>query len=102
MLNKILLMAPPGGADGEQGGGMEFFILMGGMFLVMYLFFFRPQIKKQKETQKMIEALKKGDKVILQAGMHGSIVNIDDKTVLVQVDDNTKIRFEKSAIVGKK
>jgi preprotein translocase subunit YajC len=68
----------------------------------MYFFFFRPQIKKQKETQKMIEELKKGDKVITQSGIHGSIISIDDKSALLQVDDNTKIRFEKSSIAAKK
>lgn len=101
MLQK-LLMAPPGGAGGQQGGGFEVLILFGGMFVVMYFFFFRPQIKKQKETQKMIEALQKGDKVVTQSGIHGTIISIDDKSALLQVDDNTKIRFEKSAIANKK
>lgn len=101
-MKSILLMAPAPGGDGGQGGGFEFLFLMGGMFIVMYFFFIRPQVKKQKEAQKMVEALQKGDKVVTQSGIHGTINSVDDKTFLLQVDDNTKIRIEKSSVISKK
>lgn len=88
----ILLQAAP-----EQGGGMSFFILLGGMFLIMYLFMIRPQIKRQKEAKKFREALEKGDKVVTIGGIHGKIVEIGDTNVVLSVEQG-KIRVEKSAL----
>ena len=65
---------------------------------IMYLFMIRPQQKKQKETQKMIDSLKKGDKVVTIGGIHGTIASTKENTVLVKVDDNTKIEFNRTAI----
>jgi len=58
----------------------------------------RPQQKRTKEREKMLSEIKKGDKVVTSGGMHGKIINIDEKTVLLEVDDNVKIKFERSAI----
>ncbi|MGA0435756.1 MAG: preprotein translocase subunit YajC, partial [Flavobacteriales bacterium] len=82
---------PPG------GGGMEFFLLIGGMFVIMYLFMIRPQMKKQKEAKSFREGLSKGDKVVTIGGIHGKIVDMNERTVLIQVD-GAKIRVEKSAL----
>ena len=60
----------------------------------------RPQQKRQKERQKLLDALKKGDKVITAGGMYGTIAGIDEKTVLVQVADNVKMKFERSSITS--
>ncbi len=65
---------------------------------IFYLFIIRPQNKKQKETQKMIDALKKGDKVVTIGGIHGNVASTKEKTVIVKVDDGTKIEFNRSAI----
>jgi preprotein translocase subunit YajC len=62
----------------------------------------RPQQKRQKEHQKMLESLKKGDKVVTSTGIHGTISELDDTTYLVQIAENTRVRFEKSAIASKK
>jgi preprotein translocase subunit YajC len=59
----------------------------------------RPQQKRAKDQKKMLEALQKGDKVVLSGGIHGSIAGLEDKTVLVDVGNNVKIKFERSAIV---
>ena len=85
------------GAGGAAGGIMSFlpFVLIIGIF---YFLIIRPQNKKQKDTQKMLEALKKGDKIVTIGGIHGSIVNVDGTDVVVKVDDNTKIKFLRSAI----
>ncbi|MBO4319395.1 MAG: preprotein translocase subunit YajC, partial [Treponema sp.] len=56
------------------------------------------QNKKQKETQKMIEALKKGDKVITIGGIHGTVASTKENTIIVKVDDNTRIEFNRTAI----
>jgi preprotein translocase subunit YajC len=68
------------------------------VFGIFYFLMVRPQQKKAKERQKMLEAVKKGDKIITAAGLHGTIAGLDDKTVLVQVADNVKLKFERSAI----
>ena len=70
------------------------------IIIIFYFFIVRPQNKKQKETQKMLDALKKGDKVITIGGIHGVISSVKENTVIVKVDDNAKIEFTRSAISG--
>ncbi|MDR0473863.1 MAG: preprotein translocase subunit YajC [Treponema sp.] len=65
---------------------------------IFYFLILRPQNKKQKETQKMLAALKKGDKVITIGGIHGTIQTVRESTVIIKVDDNTKLEFLRSAI----
>ena len=65
---------------------------------IFYFFIIRPQNKKQKETEKMINALKKGDKVVTIGGIHGVVTSTKEKTVIVKVDSNTTVEFNRSAI----
>jgi preprotein translocase subunit YajC len=58
----------------------------------------RPQSKRQKEQQRLIAALKTGDRVVTAAGIHGMITNVKETTVTVKVADNVKIEMEKSAV----
>ncbi len=94
MMNMLFLQAAP-----QQG--WVTIGTFGLMFLVMYFLILRPQSQKQKETKKMLGALKKGDKVVTAGGIHGEVDSIKEDTgaVVVRVDDNVKIKFEKSAIV---
>jgi preprotein translocase subunit YajC len=71
------------------------FALIIGIFYFMIL---RPQQKRAKERQKMLEAVKKGDKVITASGVHGTVAGLDEKTLLLQVAENVKIKYERSAI----
>ena len=68
------------------------------IIVIFYFFLIRPQNKKQKETEKMLAALKKGDKVITIGGIHGTISSVKEKTVIVKVDENVKLEFNRSAI----
>ena len=70
------------------------------IFVIFYFLLIRPQSKKQKETEKMIAALKKGDKIVTIGGIHGVISSTKENTVIVKVDDNTKIEFNRSAIAS--
>ena len=70
----------------------------GLIIIIFYFFIIRPQNKKQKETEKMLSALKKGDKIITIGGIHGVISSTKEKTVIVKVDDDAKIEFSRSAI----
>lgn len=81
-----------------QGGFLVLLPMYVIIFLVFYLFLIRPQQKQQKEKQAMVEAIKKNDEVITAGGMHGTVVNVKDKTVVLKVDDNVKIEFDKNSI----
>ena len=82
-------------------GSMLMSVLPFGLIiLIFYFFIIRPQNKKQKETEKMLNALKKGDKVITVGGIHGVVSSTKEKTVIVKVDDNTKIEFSRNAIAS--
>ncbi len=76
-------------------------ILPFGLIIVIFYFFIiRPQNKKQKETEKMIAAVKKGDKVVTIGGIHGVVSSTKEQTVIVKVDDDAKIEFSRSAIAS--
>lgn len=77
------------------------FVMFGGIILVMYFLMIRPQQKRQKEHLNMMNALKKGDKVITAAGIHGTIKDIDGNVMTLQIAENVAIKFEKTAIVSK-
>ncbi|MBW7847971.1 MAG: preprotein translocase subunit YajC [Bacteroidales bacterium] len=94
----ILLFAPP--ADGQASGGLMSFVPLILIMVVFYFFFIRPQMKKAKEQKKFREALQKGDKVVTIGGIHGKIAGIKDNTVILEVDTDTKIEVEKSAILS--
>ena len=82
------------------GSPLMTIIMFGLIFVIFYFFIIRPQNKKQKETEKMIAALKKGDKVITIGGIHGVVATTKEATVVVKVDDGTKIEFSRSAIAS--
>jgi len=87
-------------ANGQGGsGGMVSLLFMAAIFAVFYLFIIRPQTKRQKEIQQKISGLKKGDKVVTNGGIVGTVNNIDDDSLLVEVDTNVKVRFMKNSIV---
>ena len=92
----ILLQQPAA----QQGGGWSGIILIVALFIVLWLFFIRPQNKKQKEAQKFRDALQKGDNVVTIGGIHGKVAEVKETTVFVTVDNNVKIEVEKSALVA--
>jgi preprotein translocase subunit YajC len=83
--------------SGAGGFGSQQIIVFGLIALVFYFFMIRPQVKKQKDQKKYVTELKKGDRVVTTAGIHGRIIEVAETTFLVEVD-NGKIRFDKSAI----
>ena len=84
-------------AAGQQSP-YSFWIMMGLLMVVFYFFMIRPQQKKAKEARKFRESIQKGMKVVTIGGVHGKVAEVNDKTVLLEVDANVKIRFEKSAL----
>ncbi|MBK9765231.1 MAG: preprotein translocase subunit YajC [Flavobacteriales bacterium] len=85
-------------AGGAEGSPMSFYIMMGLMIVVFYFFMIRPQQKKAKDAKKFRESLQKGSKVVTIGGLHGKVLEVNDTTILLEVDSNVKLRFEKSAV----
>jgi len=103
-LNWFPLMAPS--PDGGGGGGSSSILMlvwMGLIFVVMYLLLIRPQRKKQKEHDALLKELKKGDRVVTNGGMFGTIFAIDEErnVVVLKTGDETKLEFLRSSIAGK-
>lgn len=92
-LNNIFLMAPP------QEGQNPLISLIPwiGIFVVFYFFMIRPQMKKNKELKKFRENLKQGDKVVTMSGIHGRLKDIDEDTVVLELE-NGKVRVDKSTL----
>ena len=91
----VLQAAPAAG----QGGGISMWIMLALIFVVMWFFMIRPQRKQQKELQNFRDSLKKGDKVVTIGGIYGTVVEIKEESVLIEVDSNVKIRVSKQALV---
>ena len=72
-------------------------IMLGGMFLIMYFFMIRPQMKRQKEAKLFRDAVKKGDRVVTIGGLHGKVVSVSEKTLVLEFETG-KARVDKAAI----
>lgn len=90
----FLIGAPPG----SEGSALTPFIFMAAIFAVFYFLLIRPQKKKEQDRKKMIEELKKGDNIVTVGGLYGKVVQVDDTSILAQVDEGTKVRIDKNAI----
>ena len=97
ILYSILQTAAPA-AGGAAGGGLSFWIMIVLIFVVMWLFMIRPQRKQQKEMEKFRNALKKGDKVVTAGGIYGTIAEVQERTVLLKVDGEVKLRVDKASL----
>ncbi len=101
LLNVILML---GNTDpNSKGGGssmIQTIIMMVLIVAVFYLFFIRPQSKKNKELKLFRENLKRGDKVITAGGIHGKILEIQDTTVVIETEDQSRLKVEKASIAS--
>lgn len=100
ILTFTLLQAAPVGVPQQQGaGGGAFWIMIIAMFVIMWLFMIRPQRKQQKELEKFRNSLKRGDKVVTAGGIYGTVDEIKDRSVLIKVDGDVKLRVDKNSLV---
>ena len=86
-------------APAAQGSQWSMWIMLALIFVVMWFFMIRPQRKQQKELQNFRDSLKKGDKVVTIGGIYGTVCEIKEGSVLIEVDNNVKIRVSKQALV---
>ena len=95
----ILTLVLQTAAPATQGSGMSMWIMLALMFVVMWFFMIRPQRKQQKELEKFRNELKRGDKVITSGGIYGTVDEVKEKTVLLKVDGDVKLRVDKQCLV---
>ena len=86
-------------AQGGQGGGMMMLLMLALIFVVMWLFMIRPQQKRQKELNNFRNNLQKGDKVVTVGGIYGTIVEVNDNKVMLEIDKDVKIKVDKASLV---
>ena len=82
-----------------QGSSWSMWLMLILIFVVMWFFMIRPQRKQQKELQQFRDSLKKGDKVVTVGGIFGTVVEVKDRTLLLEVDNGVKIRVDKNSVV---
>lgn len=104
-MNQFLPRLFPLLGTAEQGASssdpMQMIMSFAPIVLIIVIFYFlmiRPQNKKQKEMERMIREMQKGDNVVTIGGLHGSVDSIGDTFVIIKADENTKLKFSKSAI----
>ena len=99
-----LLVATPAAAQGPGAASPLAtylpFLQIGLIFVIMYVLLIRPQQKRQQDLAKLQGGLKKGDRVVTQAGIIGTVANVGDATATLEVARDVKIEFQRSAIVG--
>jgi preprotein translocase subunit YajC len=87
----------------SAGGGsslMSTVLMFGAMFAILYFVLIRPQQKQQKKHQALLAGLKKGDEVILSSGIMGKVFSVEDRIVIIEVNDKTKLKVLKQAVQG--
>ncbi len=97
-MNVMTILLQAAGSN-SAGGSMQFLIMMVLIFGVMYFFMIRPQQKRQKELMKFRNALEKGQKIITAGGIYGTVKEVKETYVLVEVDNNVAIRVDKSMVM---
>jgi preprotein translocase subunit YajC len=93
-----LMAAPQAGQTGDSSSLLMSFLPFVLIIGIFYFLIMRPQSKKRKETEKMLSALKKGDKIVTIGGLHGTVQSVKETTVIIKVDDNVKLEFLRSAV----
>jgi preprotein translocase subunit YajC len=68
------------------------------IFVIFYFLLIRPQKQKEKEHQKMLAGINKNDEIVTMSGIHGTVVNVKEKTLILRIDENVKIEIEKSSV----
>jgi preprotein translocase subunit YajC len=90
---------PPLGGCGAMGG-YQGIIMMLAMFVIFYFLLIRPQQKKAKEHQKMLDAIKKGDEIVTTGGLIGKVTAVTGRTVTLEVSEKVRVRVARSQVAG--
>ena len=94
----LTLLQAQGAAQGG-GGGLTMLLMLALIFVVMWLFMIRPQQKRQKELNSFRDSLKKGDKVVTVGGIYGTVLEVNENKVMLEIDKDVKIKVDKASLV---
>ena len=98
MYTFVLPLLQASAENAPAGPAWMNFLPFVAIIAIFYFLIIRPQNKKRKETDKMLSALKKGDKIVTVGGLYGTIQSVKESTVIVKVDDNVKLEFSRNSI----
>jgi preprotein translocase subunit YajC len=91
-------MGAPGGAGAQGGGGFQSLIMMAVIFAIFYFILIRPQQKKMKEHKKMVDELKKGDRIVTAGGMYATVENASPDTLTVKIAEGVKVKITRGSV----
>jgi preprotein translocase subunit YajC len=89
--------SPPGGAGGS-GAMLTQVLFFAAIFAIFYFLLIRPQQKQRREREQLLAAVKKGDRVVMTSGLHGTVTGLTENTVTIRVADQVRLEFDRSAI----
>ena len=98
-MNILTFILQTPAAQQPAAGGWSIWVMLILIIVVMWFFMIRPQRKQQKELQKFRDGLQKGDKIVTIGGIYGTVVEIKEKTLLIEVDNSVKIKVDKNSVV---
>jgi preprotein translocase subunit YajC len=98
LFEQLMLFMQPQSAEGGSSGMLSTVIMFGLIFVIFYFLIIRPQQRRQKEREKMLGAVEKGDKIVTSGGLHGTVSGLEEKTVLVEIANGVKVKVDKAAI----
>ena len=95
----VAMMGAPAGGDGAQQNSSVFmFVWLGLMVALFYFMLIRPQKRREKERQELLNAVKTGDRVLFGGGILGVVANVKEKTLVVKIADNVKVEVVRGAV----
>ncbi|MBW2039618.1 MAG: preprotein translocase subunit YajC [Deltaproteobacteria bacterium] len=100
MLGDIAYAMAPGGGGGGGQGGFAAFIPLILLFAIFYFILIRPQQKRAKEHKQLLANIRKGDKVVTTGGLYGTITNLTDSVVTLEIADKVKVKVGRNYIAG--
>jgi preprotein translocase subunit YajC len=101
MADPRMLIALAGPARPGEANPFSSLIMMGLIFAIFYFVLILPMRRKQKKLEDLVKGLQSGDRVVLNSGIFGTIVGVEDDAFLLRVDDKTRIKVLKSAVSGR-
>ncbi len=93
-----LFVAAAAAPAAQQPSPWGSLIMFGGLFVFMYLLIIRPQRKRQKEHQALVNGINKGDEVVMSSGLLGKITKVDEGYITVKAAENVELKYQRSAI----
>lgn len=101
-MTDLFLLAQTTPATPEQPNLLMSMMPLVFIFIIFYFLLIRPQQKRQKDHEKLVSAIKTGDEVVTSSGIHGTVANVKDKTLIIKIADNVKVEFDRAAVAAVK